>query len=379
MRRQRQIRTEAPAGVRRLFFGVVVEIRSAYPYPVLIGSHILGRIGQHLEKTFAHGTCAIISDANVRPRFADRLKRSLASAGFRPTLITIPPGEKSKTLEKVGAICDRMLSAGLDRYSFVIGLGGGVIGDLSGFVAAIYHRGIPHIQIPTTLLAMVDSSIGGKTGVDTHAGKNLIGAFHHPALVIDDVEVLKTLPPREFNQGFGEIIKHAIIADAKMFKQLQSWKPRPSRRSVDLQRLIMRNIRIKAAFVTRDERDRTGKRAVLNFGHTVGHAIERAGNYRKFLHGEALSLGIVAACAISIKRAGLSSDQRDAAVSALRRFGLPTRLPRNFPRNKILNALKFDKKFEGGKIRFVVTPRIGAAYLTDTVTLDDIHETVSDL
>jgi 3-dehydroquinate synthetase len=176
-----------------------------------------------LEKTFAHGTCAIISDANVRPRFADRLKRSLASAGFRPTLITIPPGEKSKTLEKVGAICDRMLSAGLDRYSFVIGLGGGVIGDLSGFVAAIYHRGIPHIQIPTTLLAMVDSSIGGKTGVDTHAGKNLIGAFHHPALVIDDVEVLKTLPPREFNQGFGEIIKHAIIADAKMFKQLQSW------------------------------------------------------------------------------------------------------------------------------------------------------------
>jgi 3-dehydroquinate synthase len=294
-------------------------------------------------------------------------------------VITIPAGEKSKTLKQAGAICEQMIAAGLNRQSFVIGLGGGVISDISGFVAAIYHRGIPHVQIPTTLLAMVDSSIGGKTGVNTLDGKNLIGAVHHPSLVVDDVDVLKTLPQREFNQGFAEIIKHAIIADAKMFRMLQSWEARSPRRPLALQSLIKRNIKIKSAIVAKDERDRTGERAILNFGHTIGHAIERAGNYKKFLHGEALSLGIVAACAISIKRAGLLPDQRDAVVDLLRRFDLPTKLPPNFPRKKIISAVKFDKKFERGKIRFVVTPHIGAAYLSNDVTLDNIHEAISEL
>ena len=301
------------------------------------------------------------------------------SIGFQATLITIPAGEKSKTLKQAGAICEQMIAAGLDRQSFVIGLGGGVVGDISGFVAAIHHRGIPHVQIPTTLLAMADSSIGGKTGVDTRVGKNLIGAFHHPSLVIDDVDVLKTLPRRQFNQGFAEIIKHAIIADPKMFKQLQSWEARSPRRPLALQQLICRNIKIKSKIVAKDERDRTGERAVLNFGHTVGHAIERAGNYRKFLHGEALSLGIVAACVVSVKKSGLSPGQRDAVIDLLRRFDLPTRLPKNFPREKIFKALKFDKKFEAGKIRFVVTPRIGVAFLTTDVTLEDIHEAVDEL
>src|SRR5690348_6645257 len=182
--------------------------------------------------------CAIISDNKVAALFADGLQASLMSAGFRPTLIRIPAGEKSKTLEQAGAICDQMIAAGLDRQSFVIGLGGGVIGDISGFVAAIYHRGIPHVQIPTTLLAMVDSSIGGKTGVNTRDGKNLIGAIHHPLLVIDDVDVLRRLPRREFNQGFAEIIKHAVIADAKMFRTLQSWKAGSPRRPPVLQSLI---------------------------------------------------------------------------------------------------------------------------------------------
>src|SRR5437773_7643116 len=274
-----------------------------------------------------------------------------------------------------------MLAAGFDRQSFVIGLGGGVIGDISGFVAAIYHRGIPHAQIPTTLLAMVDSSIGGKTGVNAADGKNLIGAVHHPSLVIDDVDVLKTLPGREFNQGFAEIIKHGIIADREMFEILaQQPKLRANESaSSKLALLIKRNIKIKSAIVARDERDRTGERAILNFGHTVGHAIERAGNYRKFLHGEAVSLGIVAACAISMKKAGLPADQRNAIVSLLQRYELPTRLPPTFPRKKILDALKFDKKFEGGKIRFVVTPQIGAAHITNDVTLNDIREAVKNL
>jgi 3-dehydroquinate synthase len=360
-----------------------VEIRDArYCFWAIVGSGLIRQLGKQARKHLSGQTCAIISDSNVEPLFAGRVKRSLTSAGFKPTVITIPAGEKSKTLKRVSAICDQMIAAGLDRQSFVIGLGGGVIGDISGFVAAIYHRGIPHVQIPTTLLAMVDSSIGGKTGVNTADGKNLLGVLHHPSLVIDDLHVLKTLPRREFNQGFAEIIKHAIIADAKMFKTLKVARASGLRRASEthaLQWLIKRNIKVKAAVVARDEQDRTGERAILNFGHTVGHAIERAGNYRKFLHGEALSLGIVAACTVSIKRAGLPPSQRDAVVDLLQRFELPTSLPKNFPREKIFNALKFDKKFEGGKIRFVVTPKIGAARVSRDVTMEDIREAIDAL
>jgi 3-dehydroquinate synthase len=354
-----------------------VEIRGArYCYWALVGSGLIRQLGKQARKLLSGQTCAIISDSNVEPLFAGRVKRSLISAGFKPTLITVPAGEKSKTLKQAGAVCEQMIVAGLDRQSFVIGLGGGVIGDISGFVAAIYHRGIPHVQVPTTLLAMVDSSIGGKTGVNTADGKNLIGILHHPSLVIDDLDVLKTLPRRELNQGFAEIIKHAIIADAKMFGMLQE---STASEAPALKQLILRNIKIKSKIVAKDEHDLTGKRALLNFGHTVGHAIERAGNYRKFLHGEALSLGIVAACAVSIKRAGLPPRQRDAVIDVLRRFDLPTCLPKNFPRNKIVSAVKFDKKFEGGKIRFVVTSKIGAARIATDVTLGDIREAIAAL
>jgi 3-dehydroquinate synthase len=346
------------------------------PDRALVGKRLLKQLGARARKYILGHTCAVISDDNVAPLFGDRVKRSLVSVGFRAVLIIIPAGEKSKALKQAGAICDRMIAAGLDRKSFLVGLGGGMVGDISGFVAAIYHRGIPHIQIPTTLLAMVDSSIGGKTGVNARAGKNLLGAFHPPSLVINDLDVLKTLPPREFNQGFAEIIKHAIIADRKMFRILESWK---AGAAPPLQRLIERNIEIKSRIVAKDECDRTGARALLNFGHTVGHAIERAGNYRKFLHGEAVSLGIVAACAISMKRAGLPPHQRAAIVDLLGQFGLPTRLPSNFSRKKILDAVKFDKKFEGEKIGFIVTPRIGAAYVSDKVTLNDVREAVRRL
>jgi 3-dehydroquinate synthase len=356
---------------------ISVEVRARpQRYDVLIGSGLLVSFGDLIKKKMCGVHCAIVSDTTIAPLFADRVKQSLTEAGFQPTLITIPAGEKSKTLEQAGAICDQMLAAGLDRQSFLIGLGGGVIGDISGFVAAIYHRSIPHVQIPTTLLAMVDSSIGGKTGVNTSAGKNLIGAVHHPSLVIDDVDVLKTLPRREFNQGFAEIIKHAVIVDAEMFAAL---KEKKTSDALALQQLIRRNIEIKSKIVAKDERDRIGKRAILNFGHTVGHGIERAGDYQEFLHGEAVSLGIVAACAISIKKAGLPRDQRDAIVDLLRRFNLPTQLPRDFPRKKIFEALPYDKKFESENIRFVVTPRIGSAHLSSDITLDDIREAVANL
>jgi 3-dehydroquinate synthase len=351
-----------------------IEIRAGESrYEALVASGLLDNLGSTIARTIPGPRCAIITDVNVAALLGDRVQRSLIAAGFQPTLITIAAGEESKTLDQASAICDRMIAAGLDRQSFVIGLGGGVIGDISGFVAAIFLRGIPHVQIPTTLLAMVDSSIGGKTGVNTADGKNLLGAVHHPSLVIDDVDLLKTLPPRELNQGFAEIIKHAIIADAEMFVAL---------RHVDFENLaplIRGNIEIKSGIVAKDELDRTGERALLNFGHTVGHAIERAGDYRKFLHGEALSLGIVAACAVSIKKTGLPKTQRDAIVDLLSVFELPTRLPPDFPREKIFEALPFDKKFEGGKIRFVVTSKIGSAHLSSDVTLDDIREAVDEL
>jgi 3-dehydroquinate synthase len=342
----------------------------------LVGKRLLKKLGAYARQCRLGQTCAVISDDNVAPLFAGHVRKSLKSARYHPVLIVIPAGEKSKTLKQAGAICDQMIAAGLDRQSFIVGLGGGMIGDISGFVAAIYHRGIPHVQVPTTLLAMVDSSIGGKTGVDTRDAKNLIGVFHQPALVIDDLDVLKTLPRRQFNQGFAEIIKHAVIADPKMFQMLQSWK---TGATSALQRLIKRNIQIKSRIVVKDEHDQTGQRALLNFGHTIGHAIERAGHYRKFLHGEAVSLGIGAACAISVKRAGLPPDQCAAIIDLLKRFGLPTRLPPKFPRKKILDAVKFDKKFEGGKIRFILTPRIGTAYVADDVTVVDLGEALERL
>jgi len=353
---------------------ISVEVRAGpHRYDVLIGSGLLEQLGEYVRKYLPRKTCAIISDGSVAAIFGSQAIENLTRADYRPTLITIPAGEKSKNLNKAGGVCNRMIAAGLDRESFVIGLGGGVIGDISGFVAAIFHRGIPHVQIPTTLLAMVDSSIGGKTGVNTRAAKNLIGAIHHPTLVIDDVDVLKTLPRREFNQGFAEIIKHAIISDAEMFAALKN---------VDLENLtplIRRNIEIKSRIVAKDEDDRTGERAILNFGHTVGHAIERAGDYQEFLHGEAISLGIVAACDVSIKRAALPRDQRNAVIDLFRRFDLPTHLPPNFPREKIFEAMPFDKKFESGEVRFVVTPRIGSAHLSSDVTMEDIRDAVDRL
>src|ERR1043166_9487494 len=358
------------------------EVRAgARSYDVLIGTGLRNRAGELIVKRLPERRCGLVCDTTVAALFAQQLESTLIAAGLQPARIVVPAGESAKTLEQAGAVCEQLSAAGVDRQSFVIGLGGGVIGDLSGFVAAVFHRGVPHVQIPTTLLAMVDSSIGGKTGVNTSAGKNLLGAVHQPSLVLDDVDLLQTLPPREFKQGFAEIIKHAIIADAEMFAMLANLPAvkldRLNRSS--LEDLIRRNVELKARIVARDELDRTGERALLNFGHTVGHAIERVGNYEELRHGEAISLGIVAASNISIKKAGLPPEQRDAIVDLLRKFDLPTRLPPAFARDQISDALKLDKKFERGEVRFVVTPKIGSAYLSRDVTLEDIREAIDEV
>jgi 3-dehydroquinate synthase len=369
-----------------------------FRYSALVGHGLMARAGELVREIISGNRCAVIADETSGRLFGDRVCQSFRSENFSPRLIRTPAGEKSKSLAQVEKICDEMIAAELDRFSFVVGLGGGVIGDISGFVAAIFQRGIPHIQIPTTLLAMVDSSIGGKTGVNLEAGKNLIGAIHHPALIIADVEALESLPRQELRQGYAEIIKHAIIRDAEMFQTLSSraqvegsrfvtlklsWRD-PSTpkafgaRDDGLVALIRRNIAIKARIVSADAREVSGERALLNFGHTVGHAIERATDF-KIPHGDCVSIGIVAACAISMKRGGFSSQERDDVVSLLKQFELPTQLPAEVDRERIAATVARDKKFLGGKIRFVVTPRIGQAHVSNDVTIEDIREAIAAL
>jgi 3-dehydroquinate synthase len=351
---------------------------SGFRYPAFVGRRLIARAGEISRNVTDRDRCTIIADQNSARFFGDRVFENFNSKKISPQLITIPAGEKSKSLTQVEKICDEMIKAGFDRSSFVVGLGGGVIGDISGFVAAIFQRGIPHIQIPTTLLAMVDSSIGGKTGVNLEAGKNLVGVIHHPALIICDVDALETLPPQELRQGYAEIIKHAIIRDAEMFHDLSSSRA-PIHRSGDaLVELIRRNIAIKARIVAVDDRETSGERALLNFGHTVGHGIERATEF-KISHGDCVSIGMVAACAISMKRDALSANQRDEVVALLKKFSLPTQLPAEVDREKIINAIAHDKKFLAGKIRFVVTPRIGEARISTDVTTDDIRAAIGKL
>lgn len=342
-------------------------------YEVCVGSGLLDRIGELCAGKLKGGACAVASDETVGVLYGERALASLERAGFRPALFTVPAGEQSKTIQNAESLCGKMIDAGFDRSSFVVALGGGMVGDLAGFVAAIYHRGIPCVQVPTTLLAQVDSSIGGKTAVNTAAGKNLIGAWHQPALVVSDIDTLTTLPAREFCQGFAEIIKHGVIRDAEMFERLQHFQ------SADLAALVCRNVEIKGAIVGADEHETTGERALLNFGHTLGHAIERAGNYGDFLHGEAVSLGIVAACEISVRKAGLSEAERERVIATLERFELPTRMPSDFQKDEILRAVHLDKKFTRGEVKFVVVPKIGSARVATHVTMADIESALARL
>jgi 3-dehydroquinate synthase len=337
-------------------------------YDAVVGADLLRRVAELLPNELREKRCAIICDENSR-RFADAVAAGLTNA----VIFEMPAGEGSKSLSQAGKLCDEMIAHAFDRTSFVIGVGGGVVVYVSVFVAAIFQRGIPHLQVPTTLLAMVDSAIGGKCGVNTAAGKNLLGAIHQPRLIACDLQVLDSLPPTQFRQGMAEIVKHAIIRDAEMFAQLKSF------RRDNLAELIERNIRIKAAIVAADECETRGERALLNFGHTVGHAIERAGNYTGLPHGDAISLGMMAACSISQKRAGLSEDESRSVMQLLGSLGLPISLPTNIPKEAVFDAIRFDKKFQDGQVRFVVTPQIGQAYLTSDVTFADIRQAIDQL
>ncbi len=345
-------------------------------YDVLVGAGLLDTAGTHAAKKFpALQKIAVITETTVGPLYAERVLKSLEAAGLAPVLITVPAGEASKSMGVAQTVCSEMARAGLDRKSVVVALGGGVIGDLAGYCAAIYQRGVPYIQMPTTVLSQVDSSVGGKTGVNLAEAKNMVGCFHQPALVLADTSTLVSLPPREKNEGFAEIIKHAAIRDAMMMEAIGEQADGRG----NLATLIARNIAIKARIVEADEHETKGLRALLNFGHTIGHAIENAAGYGQLLHGEAISLGLIAAARVSVKLSGLPDADARRIEDLLKSFALPTTLPASMSEAEILEAMRHDKKFEHGSIRFVLLRALGDAFVSADVTLEDCAEAVAGL
>ena len=332
----------------------------ARSYEIKVGSGLLSELGAHCARLNLGQRCAVISDRNVAPRFAKATQLSLKKAGFDSVLITVPAGETAKSLKVVELCYNALAKHQLERKSFIVALGGGVVGDLAGFVAATYLRGVAFLQVPTTLLAQVDSSVGGKVGVNLKAGKNLVGAFHQPRLVLCDIAALRTLPLREFRAGLAEVIKYGIIYDASLFERLERDLPKLLKRAPNtLGEVIARCCEIKAEVVGQDETE-SGLRAILNFGHTIGHAIENISGYGKYLHGEAISIGQVAAARISAAALGLGADEVERIRLLLQRTGLPTeiRLP-PAQRKKLFGAMRLDKKVTGGEIKFVLAKKIG--------------------
>jgi 3-dehydroquinate synthase len=329
-------------------------------YPIFIGGKILPGLGGHCARLRLGRRCAIISDQHVAPLYAKSAAASLRQAGFEPALIVAPAGEKSKSLRMVQTCCDQLAKHRLERKSFIVALGGGVVGDLAGFVAAAYLRGIAFVQAPTTLLAQVDSSVGGKVGVNLAAGKNLVGAFYQPRFVLCDLATLRTLPLREFRAGLAEVIKYGIIYDTALFARLERDLPRLLRRDPEvLAAVVARCCEIKADVVRQDETE-TGLRAILNFGHTIGHAIEAVSGYGRYLHGEAISIGQVAAAKLSVRAAGLPVEEAGRIEKLFLRAGLPTGLQLS-PRRQsaLIEAMRLDKKVSEGEIKFVLARRIG--------------------
>lgn len=346
----------------------------ARSYAIKIGPHLLRRLGAECARLKLGQRCAIITDTNVGRRYARPAFDSLARAGFCPALVILNPGEATKHPRSAAQCYDRLADHRLERKSFIVALGGGVVGDLAGFVAATYLRGIAFVQVPTTLLAQVDSSVGGKVGVNLKAGKNLVGAFYQPQLVLCDLDTLRTLPEREYRAGLAEVVKYGIIYDADLFARLERDLPKLLRRDVRvLGAIIARCCQIKAEVVAQDETE-SGLRSILNFGHTIGHALEAISHYGRYLHGEAIAIGQVAAARLSTELVGLPRAQLARILGLLERIGLPTHVRLNArQRQKLFAALRLDKKVRGGQVRFVLAKRIGQVVWGQHVA-DDLIE-----
>jgi 3-dehydroquinate synthase len=347
-------------------------------HTVEIGEGLLDRLGELAGAAGLAGRCAIITDTNVARLFAARAERAVRAAGFDPLTLVVEAGENSKSLSALGRVYDRLLEAGLDRGASIFALGGGVIGDLAGFAAATFLRGVPLVQIPTTLLAQVDSALGGKTAVNHRLGKNLIGAIHQPRLIVADVGLLRTLPERELREGMAEVIKYGAIMDAPFIGDLErDLEPIMARRPDLLEAIVGRCLRHKAYVVERDERE-TELRTILNFGHTVGHALENSAGYGRYLHGEAIAIGMVAAARLSGALAGLTGAQEQRLRGLIAAFGLPTEMPPGWCSEEFRQALGRDKKRAGGGIRFVLLPELGRT-TTRMLQSDEVVRLLNEL
>ncbi len=343
-------------------------------YDIVVGSGILPETGEmvrrlDLGRRLGLVTHPALADAHG---YAPLVASSLRGVGHEVSLVTVPPGEESKSLDQAARLCRELARAGLDRGSAILALGGGVIGDLAGFVAATLFRGIAFVNLPTTLLAQVDSSVGGKTGVNLPEGKNLVGTFYQPRLVVADVLTLRTLPEREFRSGLAEVVKHAMIADVELFRMLESDAARIlERHPATLQAIVARNCAIKARVVEADERE-AGMRAVLNFGHTVGHAVEAASGYGRVTHGEAVAYGMLVATRLSVRRGLCPAGDAERLEALLRRFGL---LPDAFLDPEVLEKyIVRDKKMRDGVLQFVLTPGVGSVTVTPVSDRNELRE-----
>ncbi len=346
--------------------------------PIFVGAGLLGRVGQLINLTTDDFSprCAIITNAHVSRLHVSPVIESLRRRNFEPSVIEIPDSEKFKTLETARTIYDQLLDAELDRQSIIFAMGGGVIGDLAGFVAATFLRGVSLVQMPTTLLAMVDASIGGKVAVDHPRGKNLVGAFKQPHAVIADTSALATLPEEELHSGMAEVVKHGIIGDIELFEMLER-DPRSSPVPTEgRQNWITRAMQVKIDIVARDPLEQ-GERSKLNLGHTFGHAFELLSNY-ELQHGEAVSIGLVCAAWLAVRQNLCVAEVATRIENLLRAIDLPTRVPREMSTDAILSAMATDKKRVGGRLRFVLPRALGQVDIVDNVSPEDVSAIIDE-
>lgn len=349
-------------------------------YPLVVGMDILPTLPDYLKRLNLGGTLWLISDSEVFPHYGSQLETLLHQAGYTVRTHIIPSGEASKSQEQLWRIYTWMIDNGVERRDTVLALGGGVVGDLSGFVAASILRGIAVVQLPTTLLAMVDAAIGGKTGINHPLGKNLIGAFHHPRIVLADTRTLATLPPRELRAGWAEVIKHGVIRDADLFGLLEEHKDDFGRGNVissftssrlkEVSDVIRQAVAVKVAVVSQDEHEH-GLRMILNYGHTIGHALETAAGYGALLHGEAVAIGMHCAASMAAKLDLFSWENVERQRTVLTGYGLPTTIPPDVDSDYVLQLMLHDKKVRDKHIRWILPIAIG-----DIVIRDDVPEEV---
>ena len=341
----------------------------------------IDQLGEMMSNLKLGKKVLLVSNPTIFKHYGGRAIASLEAAGFEVASCTLPPGERYKTLSSVQKIYDTALENRIERSSTMVALGGGVIGDMTGFAAATWLRGINVVQVPTSLLAMVDSAIGGKTGVNHPQGKNLIGAFHQPRLVLIDPEVLKTLPMREFRAGMAEVIKYGVIWDAELFAEMEASKRLDQLRYVKpelIHSILTRSCQAKADVVGKDEKE-AGLRAILNYGHTIGHAVESLTGYKVVNHGEAVAIGMVAAGQIAVELGMWQKEETERQDALIQKAGLPTKLPDGVDIEAIIESLQLDKKVKAGKVRFILPTQIGVVTITDEVPSDTIRQVLQGM